>query len=112
MKVDQAKRMAALEGDNSTLTKEGMAGFLTRILKPGEFLVRGRILKRAESSLCCKLKNTSKLRRAIVQTIESKYFDNTIMACIIFNSILMAMFDYAGDNKCAYDAKEESCPSD
>jgi hypothetical protein len=105
MKKD--KRDKARVSNLSSVSKS--AGFMTRILKPGEFLITGRILARSESSLCCKIKNTSKVRRCVMQMIEHRWFDNTIMTCIVLNSVLMALFDYDTDNRCANKFKTSSC---
>jgi hypothetical protein len=71
-------------------------------IKPGEFVDRTRIITLAETSLCG-LTNQSRLRKLAVSVVENKRFDSFIMACIMLNSLFMAMFDYEAENRCDYE---------
>jgi hypothetical protein len=77
-----------------------LANFITKHLHPGEFQVGDRILKKSKTSLICKFTNNNKCRRRVVSLIESEWFDRFIMLCIGLNSVTMAFFDYAAENKC------------
>ena len=81
-------------------------------MKPGEFLVHNKYksdsdapipIIRAETSLCCKFNNRSKLRRLAISFVYHPRFDQFIVLSIVLNSICMALFDYHEDNKCAYE---------
>jgi hypothetical protein len=73
------------------------------ILSDGEFLANQSIVKRAKTSLCG-FTNKNKCRIAAVKMLESRHFDNLIMAAILLNSIAMAYFDYHADNKCLHES--------
>jgi hypothetical protein len=87
-----------------------LANFITKQLQPGEFQVGDRIIKRSESSLFCNITNKNKCRRKVVSLIESEWFDRFIMLCIGLNSVTMAFFDYAAENKCKKVHCTVQCP--
>ena len=83
---------------------------MTTILDPGEFIVNGRIIRKASTSLCCKFDNYNEPRKFLVRLILHSQFDNFITATIIANSTSMACYDYYDHNRCEYESINKLCP--
>lgn len=87
-----------------------LAAQMTTILEPGEFIVNGRVIRKAATTLCCKIDNYNEPRKFMVRLILHSQFDNFITANIIMNSIVMAIYDYYDHNRCAYENVNKDCP--
>jgi hypothetical protein len=81
-------------------------------VNPGEFIINRRLVRLTESSLICGLKNKNKCRQAMVKLSYRSYFDRFIIACILCNAVLMAIYNYDSEARCVAESKSHLCSFD